>query len=114
MSRLSHLQPAIGSLAPRLARATDNHGHSRTAEPWRKWYSTAAWQALRLATFDRDGYRCQWKDCGRLAPAPRLVADHRTPHRGDPRLFWDPENLQTLCKPCHDTRKQAAERRAHG
>ena len=30
------------------------------------------------------------------------VVDHIVPHRGDPKLFWDPDNWQTLCKRCHD------------
>lgn len=30
------------------------------------------------------------------------VVDHITPHRGDPRLFWDRNNWQSLCKSCHD------------
>ena len=30
------------------------------------------------------------------------VVDHIKPHRGDQTLFWDVENLQPLCKPCHD------------
>ena len=36
------------------------------------------------------------------------VVDHKTPHRGDQRLFWDPTNHQAACKPCHD-RKTATE-----
>lgn len=30
------------------------------------------------------------------------VVDHKTPHRGDARLFWDQTNWQALCKACHD------------
>ena len=30
------------------------------------------------------------------------VVDHIRPHRGDPELFWNPDNWQALCKPCHD------------
>jgi 5-methylcytosine-specific restriction protein A len=30
------------------------------------------------------------------------VTDHVTPHRGDSDLFWNPDNWQALCKPCHD------------
>jgi 5-methylcytosine-specific restriction protein A len=30
------------------------------------------------------------------------VVDHITPHRGDPKLFWDQSNWQALCKHCHD------------
>ena len=40
-----------------------------------------------------------------------MVADHIEPHRGDPVLFWSRANLQCLCKPCHDSTKQAEEAR---
>ena len=30
------------------------------------------------------------------------VVDHIRPHRGDPVLFWDEKNWQSLCKSCHD------------
>lgn len=36
------------------------------------------------------------------------VVDHVIPHKGDMVLFWDPDNHQALCKPCHD-RKTATE-----
>jgi 5-methylcytosine-specific restriction protein A len=36
------------------------------------------------------------------------TVDHIKPHRGDPELFWDRENWQTMCAPCHSA-KTAAE-----
>jgi 5-methylcytosine-specific restriction endonuclease McrA len=36
------------------------------------------------------------------------VVDHVIPHKGDQDLFWDTDNWQALCKPCHD-RKTATE-----
>lgn len=48
---------------------------------------------------------------GRVTAA--TVVDHIIPHRGDQALFWDSEkNWQSLCKPHHDSAKQAEE--AHG
>lgn len=38
---------------------------------------------------------------------PATVADHITPHRGDPVLFAGP--LQSLCAPCHNGVKQSLE-----
>lgn len=53
------------------------------------------WRTLRLAIFDRDGYRC--RACGK---AGRLECDHKKPlHEGGAQ--WDPANLQTLCRGCH-------------
>lgn len=36
------------------------------------------------------------------------AVDHIIPHKGDPELFWDQDNWQSLCKPHHD-RKTATE-----
>lgn len=47
--------------------------------------------------------------CGRLADC----VDHKTPHRGDMKLFWDRSNWQPLASsPCHNSRKQSQERRS--
>ncbi len=87
---------------------------ARRDRPWRKWYKTERWRRLRIATFVRDHFTCQWPGCGRVeGNTSKLVADHRRPHRGDERMFWDEDNLQTLCKPCHDGAKQREEARHH-
>ncbi|MDD4570646.1 MAG: HNH endonuclease signature motif containing protein [Tepidanaerobacteraceae bacterium] len=39
---------------------------------------------------------------------PATVVDHIKPHKGDVKLFFDINNLQSLCKTCHD-RKTAKE-----
>lgn len=81
-----------------------------SAAPWRRWYKTARWQKLRMDVLLRDHFTCQRVECTRVeADTSRLVCDHRRPHRGDERLFWDQENLQTLCKRCHDGVKQRDE-----
>ncbi|QEX18510.1 HNH endonuclease [Hypericibacter terrae] len=33
-----------------------------------------------------------------------IIVDHIIPHRGDKALFWDSDNWQPLCKPCHDAK----------
>lgn len=106
------MAPRLGGLTARLQRPTDSEGHSANLEPWRKWYSLARWKRLRIEVFIRDHFTCQC-GCGRLeGNTSKLVADHTKPHRGDPVLFWDPGNVQTLLKPCHDRLKQAEEHRA--
>lgn len=81
----------------------------RSSAPWRAWYKTARWRALRLRILARDLYTCQAAGCGRVAEEG-MVVDHRRPHRGDERLFWAEGNLQVLCKsPCHDKHKQRLE-----
>ncbi|MBZ5615051.1 MAG: HNH endonuclease [Acidobacteriia bacterium] len=33
---------------------------------------------------------------------PSQVVDHKVPHKGDLRLFWDRRNHQPLCLSCHN------------
>lgn len=44
---------------------------------------------------------------GKLTPA--RATDHIRPHKGDPELFWDPNNHQSLCFKCHASDKQIEE-----
>lgn len=68
----------------------------------------ARWQRERVE------YLCLHPLCARCieqgAVRTATVVDHKRPHRGDQVLFWDRTNWQSLCKPCHDSAKQAEER----
>jgi len=44
----------------------------------------------------------------RLTPAD--VVHHVKEHKGDPTLFCDPANLESICKPHHDADAQSEER----
>ena len=70
-------------------------------------------------TRQQRGYTNRWLKCRiiylRAHPlcvvclkANRVTAatevDHIIPHKGDPRLFWDESNWQSLCKSCHSTK----------
>nr|WP_246472896.1 HNH endonuclease [Pelagibacterium limicola] len=81
----------------------------------RGWYKSERWAQLRRAVFVRDGYRCQRTGelCIGKHPAPNSpVANHKVPHRGDPKLFWDINNIETVSKAIHDGIIQAEERAA--
>jgi len=100
-------------MRPVLAAPKDEAGRSarrRKVTPWREWYGTARWKKLRWQVLKEAAFICAM--CGKCdADTANLVADHRTPHRGNPELFWKRDNLDCLCKPCHDGAKQAEERR---
>jgi len=69
------------------------------------------WRRLREAHL-RDNPYCV--DC--LLEGRRMLGtdvDHIIPHRGDPVLMADPQNLQTLCE-THHGRKTARESWAKG
>src|SRR5687768_15883216 len=57
-------------------------------------------------------FRCAHPLCAVCELEGRLTAaecvDHIVPHRGDPVLFWNQNNWQSLCWSCH-SRKTARE-----
>lgn len=113
MAKLSAVRPRVQALRSRIGGVAGDRkamDQARDQRPWRRWYKTARWQALRWQTLVRDLFTCQ--RCGRIeGDTPQLVADHRKPHRGDAALFWSQANLWTLCVNCHSSAKQREERR---
>jgi 5-methylcytosine-specific restriction endonuclease McrA len=116
MTTLKTIRPRVGTLGARFT----NQAHTgperdrqrAQASPWREWYKTARWQALRRPVLQRDLYTCQ--RTGILLtgkhPAPNSpVVDHIKPHRGDPELFWSEANLMAVSKAYHDSEKQRQE-----
>lgn len=84
----------------------------REVEKGREWYNTKAWRLLREEVFVRDKYTCQRKECGRLIiDRKQCIAHHKLPHKGNEQLFWSKDNLETVCKPCHDGPIASEERR---
>lgn len=73
-------------------------------------YDTAHWHRLRLAQLQREPLCAYCASLGYTTAADTV--DHIRPHRGDLALFYDADNLQSLCKPCHDKAKAILER--HG
>lgn len=109
MGKLSTLQPRVACLTTDIAQPlpsapgrTDPARAGTTARGY-GWQ----WQQLRLRILQRDAYRCQaCKLVGRITPARDV--DHI-----EPRAQWirvhgsadgldHPDNLQALCKDCHD------------
>jgi 5-methylcytosine-specific restriction endonuclease McrA len=86
------------TLAPRQEHARDNVAV-------RRWYRTARWIRLRRAVLVDAAYQCQ----GCQAVQVALEVDHIRRHGGDPVLFWDRSNLQTLCSTCHTKKTNRGE-----
>lgn len=42
-----------------------------------------------------------------------VIVDHRVPHRGNEKLFFDYDNTQSLCKLHHDALKHSNEMRGY-
>ena len=110
---LSNLKPTLGTVDNRFGSlprdSATRHRMRDDSQSHRRWYKTARWQKLRWLVLVRDNFTC--KLCENvLADTSKLVADHIKEHKGDERLFWNEDNLQSLCKRCHDSEKQSIER----
>ncbi len=108
------LRPAVPSHVKPIQTGQDRSRARDEAQAWRRWYKTKRWQSLRVHVLRRDKYECQQTGVLLIGkyPAPNSpVVDHRRPHRGDAKLFWDPENLQAVSKAYHDSTKQSLEKR---
>ena len=58
------------------------------------------WQKARARYLRAHPLCVECEKAGRFVKA--TVVDHKVPHRGDKKLFWDEMNWQPLCKSCHD------------
>lgn len=90
----------------------DQHRRTVVSRTYERERATAAqrgygsrWRKASAA-FLRAHPLCQCDECqeGKLRVRASVVTDHKVPHRGDMRLFWDSSNWQALSKTCHDAK----------
>ncbi len=76
------------------------HKRNRSAD-YHSWYFLPIWtKTLRPNQLLKEPF-C--RECAREGlRVYATVVDHIVPHRGDWKLFCDPNNLQSLCKHHHD------------
>ena len=101
--------------APRMpgAHHKPKRAGRRVSAQWHGWYSLPVWtDDLRPNQLLREPW-C--RECARRGIHTRAtVVDHIQPHRGNWTRFIDRDNLQSLCKSCHDRKtalEMAAEKR---
>ena len=72
------------------------------------FYAQQRWRKLAAQIRKRDNMRCAFcgTACGFKGDA---IVDHIKPRRLHPELAYDPNNLQLLCKRCHDSTKKRDE-----
>lgn len=82
---------------------------------WRGTKTSAAsrgydhrWRKARERHLARSPFCIRCERRGLIVAA--TVVNHRIPHEGDPVLFWDENNWESSCKPCHDGPTQAEEK----
>jgi 5-methylcytosine-specific restriction protein A len=74
-------------------------------EKYPKLYGSKAWRQLRLNVKDRDGWLCQ--ECLRAGKEKMVESGdpvhHKKPHNGNRDIFFDIDNLESVCQNCHDS-----------
>lgn len=103
MARLAMLGQMIGSIKSKIPTIQTDSWRSDKQSSTARGYGYK-WQQARegyLAKHPLCVY-CQAQDIIR----PATIVDHKIPHRGDMKLFWDRDNWQGLCVPCHSSVKQ--------
>lgn len=71
-------------------------------------YTTSRWRRERRSFLNDYPFCAEHLKRGLKVIA--VIVDHKVPHRGDEKLFWDKTNWQPLCKRCHDAHKQRLEK----
>ncbi|AGL03635.1 restriction endonuclease [Desulfoscipio gibsoniae DSM 7213] len=81
-----------------------NRQYNRKERPKysKQLYNSARWQRLRKKVLLEHPLCVECERQGRITPA--TIVDHVKPHKGNLNLFWDENNLQALCKNCHDSK----------
>jgi 5-methylcytosine-specific restriction endonuclease McrA len=80
--------------------------------PWQSWYSSAWWKAARHIQLMKEPLCAE---CQRSSPPIITAANtvhHKTPHKGSRDIFFDADQLESLCAHCHNSIMQARERGA--
>lgn len=88
-----------------------SNSRSAKAIAYRRLYQTAQWRRLREAQLNDQPLCAFCLARGRTTEA--RVADHIVRHLGDTTLFFDPDNLQSLCFNCHDSLKAQVESKGY-
>ena len=89
-------------------RVLSRFDRSAEANEYRRLYNRSRWRKLRRDHLDANPF-CKFCEAQQRVTLAKVV-DHVTPHRGSEDLFFDPLNLQGLCKPHHDASKAQQER----
>lgn len=103
----------LKTISPRLQEAANTRVKLVDPSSWRSGMTSSQrgynykWQKAR-ERYLKEHPLCVYCEKNGRTTAARIV-DHVVPHRGDMVLFWDQANWQSLCKPCHDSVKQAEE-----
>lgn len=108
MAKLQTLKSKLQTVGNRLATVNPSSWRSDKKSSTARGYGYK-WQKAREAYLMEHPF-CVYCEREGMVTAATIV-DHRIPHRGDEKLFWDQSNWQGLCATHHSSDKQREEAR---
>ena len=108
------LKPCLRPGCPELVKSgyCDKHKRETTKQynqyardpDIQKLYNSTRWKHERR-TFLNVHPLCECEECIRLSrTTAATMVDHKIPHNGDVKLFWDKSNWQAMSLPCHNVK----------
>lgn len=90
------------------AKLESNRRYNKTRDPkYVRFYNSIEWRTLSTKYTQDKGYRCE--KCGAIATEVHHIKAIQTSEGWELRL--DPENLELLCKVCHNERHERFKKR---
>ena len=83
------------------------YDQARYHDEHRVLYRTSTWARIRKVHLQGQPLCVECMKRSVITPATDV--DHIVPHRGDRDLFFDSNNLQSLCKACHTAKTRRGE-----
>lgn len=95
------LIPSCPKIAVRKGRCTEHarendRVHKKPIE-YQRLYASGVWANMRINQLRQQPF------CQKCGTTWELEVHHIKDHKGDPAIFYDQNNLQTLCHSCHST-----------
>ena len=91
-----------------VSKLESNKRYNKTRDPkYVRFYNSVDWRTLSAKYTQDKGYRCE--KCGAIATEVHHVKAIQTSEGWELRL--DPDNLELLCKACHNERHERFKRR---
>ena len=82
-----------------IVRAAQQKADSKRPNANARGYDKKRWRPMRSTHLAKNPLCAACQSQGRVTEATEV--DHIRPHKGNVKLLYDPNNLQSLCKPCH-------------
>lgn len=102
------LRPRVKAIGSRIPKTQSASWRAADATPAERGYDHR-WRKERDAYLRLNPYCVMCEEFDQVY-RPANVVDHKIPHRGDMKLFWDKGNWQSLCTNHHNSHKQRIER----